>query len=237
MKKLFVLLVLLLAVGFVSAAETVLDEMDSTSGWDVYTSGYNPTVTVSTVVSNYDLSNAIKTDLSGNTVMYCDTKYMYKTFDVGASNSGNTDLKAYLEFASSQDTYNFPYITVYLLDSNDASLGYHIWYGKDMVGSYYQNIINNDPTHFTMFDSDKGFFTMDLSNVGQGLDFTKVRVYISNYACVGTNSIVMDHIVFAKSTGGNGGGNGGGVEVPEFGVIAALVAVIGAFGIFMINRK
>jgi hypothetical protein len=231
----FLFAFLMLAVGSVSAVSTVLDDVEpgSLATWYQYYSGYNPTPTYSEIGSPYDDSTAIKTAVSGNTVMYCDTKYIYKDFEV----SGNTDtanLQAYLEFWYDGTYYNFPFLEVVLSDNQDNMVGYHIWYGKNVVGGLYQSYIQSDPSHYTEFPSDKGFFTMQFSDMGSNIDFSKIRVYMMDYTCVGNNYIILDHLVYnGDAVVGDGGNN----DIPEFGVAAAAIVLIGAMSFIYIKRK
>jgi hypothetical protein len=243
MKKLFVVLpflfAFLLVVGFAAAQVTVLDNIDAgdLATWTVYDSVYNPAFSHNEIISPHDGSTAIETSVSGNTIMYCDTKFIYKTFDVGAQSTKNTDLNAYLEFWSDNTYYNFPYVTVYLFDSSDNVKGYHIWYGKDMVGGFYQDRIASDPAHYTQLPSDKGMFDLDLQTMGNDVEFTKVAIYMTDYTCIGNNHIILDSLSMDVQ---DGGGSQPPVEppaIPEVGVIAAALAMIGALGIYLWKRQ
>ncbi len=235
MKKLLTFLLFVLCIGLVNAETIDLDDVDSgsLSTWYQYYSGYNPTPTYQEIVSPYDGGTAIKTSVYGNTVMYCDTKYITKDYDLkGIHNTDKTELQAYLEFEYSGTYYNFPYVVIFVLDNNDNILGQHLWYGKDIVGGHYQYYIDLDPTPYTAFPSDKGYFTMDLSEIGSDIEYKKIRVGLYVYTCVGTNSIIIDEIKLVKSHSDDDP-----QEVPEFGVIAGGLALIGALGIFMISRR
>ena len=300
MKKILTLLVFVLCFSFASAATTVLDSVapGSLSTWNQFFSAYNPTPTYSEITSPYDGSTAIKTEVTGTTLMYCDTKYISKVYETGTYNSGDVDLKAYLAFNYSGTEYNFPYVAVYLLDSSDNVVGQHIWYGKGIVGSYYQGIISSGPSSYTELSSDKGYFTLDLSDIGTK-DFTKIQVGLYDYTCEGTNSIIFDELSLVEtssshptdtdgdgvadsvdncvsvanpdqldddhdgignacdnynciSTGAEVCGDGVDnncdgnvdegcdetpVEIPEFGVIAGGLALVGALGVFLYRRK
>jgi hypothetical protein len=235
MKKLLILFVLLLAVGFASAKTVTLDGVDSGSleGWTIYNSGYNPTFSYSEITSPYDGGTAIKTSVSGNTVMYCDTKYIYKTFDVGTGNSDSTDMDAYLEFWYDGTYYNFPFVMIQLLDSNDNVLGSHTWYGKGVVGGLYQSYIAADPTSYTELSSDKGYFNLDFEAFPGNIEYSKVRVYVMDYTCIGNNYVVFDKL----SLNTHSNSHPPKEEVPEFGTIAGVLALLGAVGIFLYRRK
>ncbi|MGV8151314.1 MAG: hypothetical protein ACP5NV_06325 [Candidatus Woesearchaeota archaeon] len=236
MKKLLTLFVFILFAGVVNAQTISLDNVNSGSlpTWYQYYSGYNPVPTYQEIVSPYDGSTAIKTSVYGNTLMYCDTKYIHKTYDMHSTyTTENTELKAYLEFSYDGTYYNFPYVVVQLLNQNDELIGQHVWYGKNIVGGHYYNYILQDPESYTEFPSDKGYFTMDLSEIGSDIEYRKIRVNLQDYTCIGTNSIIIDDISFVQD--GNGGNDE--QEVPEFGIIAGIIAVIGALGIFVYTRR
>ncbi len=175
-------------------SETVLDEIPegSLSTWS-YVNTYT-SYSTSEVVSSYDSTTAIESEVTGNTVSYCPARGLEKVYDVSGS-SATTALKAYFEFTSDLTYYNFPFIQVQLLDEDDELLANHFWYGKDVVGGLYQTYIAADPDFYTEFPGAAGYYTMDLSVMGD-IEYAKVKVLILNYVCIGTNSITFDHLVF-----------------------------------------
>lgn len=188
------------------AAEILLDEVlpGSISDWEVYDYPNNPTFFYEEITSPFDGSTAIKTRAVGNTVMYCSTEFITKNYDI-SGNTSTTNLKAYLEFYSNLTTYNFPYITVELKDSNNGILGYHVYYGKDMVGSWYlNNHINGNPAYYTELPSASGDMILDLSKIGEDIDFDKISFKISNYTCIGENYIIFDHLRVINGSINNG---------------------------------
>jgi hypothetical protein len=185
--------------------EKLVDEVPSgsLSDWEIYDHWNNPTFYYEEITSPYDSTTAIKTRAVGNTTSYCSTESITKSYNI----SGNTDitkLKAYLEFTSNLTRYNFPYIYVELYDENDNSLGYEIYYGDGIVGSYFSELISADPDRYTKLPFALGDMTLDLSKIGEDIDFSKISIKISNYTCVGENSIVFDHL---RVTCGNVEGN------------------------------
>jgi hypothetical protein len=238
MKKSLLLLVFILCLSMVSAETILLDDVEpgSLSAWYQYDSGVNPYPTFEEIVSPYDSSTAIRTSVYGNTLMNCDTKYITKVYDPSSTyNTDNTELEAYLEFAYDGTYYNFPYFAVFLLDNNDNQVGQHIWYGKGVVGGLYQSYIAADPTSYTELSSDKGYFTLDLSEVGTNVEYRKIKIGLYDYTCIGTNSIVFDELSLVHQGGSKPVDPVD--EVPEFGVIAGGLALIGALGIFIIRRR
>jgi len=236
MKKILLFIVFVLSLSMVSAETILLDSVEpgSISTWSQYNSGYNPTPTFSEIISPYDLTTAIKIGVYGDTTGYCDQPNIYKIYDLGGiHNTDRTELKAYMEFEYSGTYYNFPYVYVFLLDNNDNVLGQHIWYGKDVVGGLYQSYIASDPASYTELPSDKGYFTLDLSEIGKNIEYRKIKVALTGYTCEGTNSVVFDDLSLRKTYSDNDEPD----EVPEFGVIAGAVALIGALGIFIIRRR
>jgi hypothetical protein len=178
------------------ADEMLVDEVlpGSLSGWELTDNAVNPTFYYEEVTSPYDGSTAIRTRAIGNTLMNCDIDYITKIYDI-RGNTETTDLQAYLEFASNLTTYNFPYIIVELLDENNESLGQHVFYGKDMVGSYFlTTYILRYPDSYTELPSAAGDMILDLSKIGANIDFAKISIRLSNYTCIGENSIIFDHL-------------------------------------------
>lgn len=195
------------------AEEVLIDEVlsGSISDWEVYDYPNNPTFFYEEVTSPFDGSTAIRTRAVGNTVMYCSTESITKNYDI-SGNTSTTSLQAYLEFYSNLTTYNFPYITVELKDSNDGIVGYHVYYGKDMVGSWYlNNHISGNPAYYTELPSASGDMILDLSKIGEDIDFDKISFRISNYTCIGENSIIFDHLRVINGSVNNGTGNTGPV--------------------------
>lgn len=234
MKKILILFLLFIfCLGIVNAETVDLDNVDSgsLSTWYQYYSGYNPTATYEEIVSPYDGGTAIKTSVYGNTIMNCDTKYITKEYDLEhTQNTDDTLLNAYLEFEYDGTYYNFPYLAVQLYDNEGNFVGQNIWYGKNIVGGLYQSYIAQDPTSYTELESDKGYFELNLKEVGDNIEYKKIKIGLYDYTCIGTNSIVIDEIKFVNE------GNETPNEVPEFGLIGATLVIVGALG-FLIFRK
>jgi len=182
----------------------VLDEVpaESLASWVVTNTGGNPIFSYSEITSPYDQSTAIQTSVVGDTVMYCPSQSLNKTYMVNG-NTSTSVLKAYLAFTSSMDEYNFPYVTVYLYDSQDALIGYQVYYGKGVISGIYAGYAAADPAHYTELSAASGDLTMDLSKIATNADFSKVVVYLSNYACVGTNSVTFDHLRLVNACSDN----------------------------------
>jgi hypothetical protein len=178
------------------ADEVLLDEVlpGSLSEWEITDEQYNPILSYEEIVSPYDGTTAIRTRVVGNTVMMCETKVITKTYNI-SGNTETTDLQAYLEFASNLTTYNFPYLIVVLLDENNQSLGQQVYYGKDIVGSFFLNTyILTNPDSYTELPFATGDMILDLAEVEENIDFSKIRIRLANYTCVGENSIIFDHL-------------------------------------------
>ncbi|RIH66069.1 HYR domain-containing protein [Mariniphaga sediminis] len=185
--------------------EILLDEVlpGSLSDWEITDEQYNPTLSYDEIVSPYDQTTAIRTRVVGNTLMMCETKVLTKTYNT-SGNTETTDLQAYLEFSSNLTTYNFPYIIVELLDENNQSLGQQVYYGKDMVGSFFLNAyILTNPGNYTELPSATGDMILDLSAIGENIDFNKISIKLSNYTCIGENSIIFDHLRVINGGSGN----------------------------------
>ena len=181
---------------------TMLDEVtpESIGGWTVNDTGNNPIFSYKEIISPYDKSTAIETSVVGNTYQLCPSQSIAKTYIV-SGNTDTADLKAYLAFTSTMDEYNFPYVQVSLFDNADTLLGYQVYYGKGVISGLYASYAAADPAHYTELSSANGDVTLDLSKMGNNIDFSKVVVYISNYACVGENSITFDHLRLVNSCG------------------------------------
>ncbi|WP_372947626.1 HYR domain-containing protein [Mariniphaga sp.] len=178
------------------ADEVLLDEVlpASLSEWEVYDHYNNPIFNYEEITSPYDGSTAIKTSVVGNTYSWCSTESLTKIYDING-NTKTTDLQAYMEFASNLTTYNFPYLTVELFDENNQSLGQHVYYGKDMVGSWFlTTYILTNPDSYTELPSATGDMILDLAEVGENIDFSKISIKLANYTCIGENSIIFDHL-------------------------------------------
>jgi len=177
-----------------SCSEQVLDDIpvESISTWITMNSGGNPYLTISEITSPYDESIALQTSVNGVTTELCPSQGVYKEFFVNG-NAMTTDLKAYLSFTSTMDTYNFPYVQVVLYD-NDVQVGYQVYYGKGVISGLYAEYAAADPEHYTELSAAEGFMTLDLSKMGD-VDFQMIRVYVFGYACVGQNSVTLDHLV------------------------------------------
>jgi hypothetical protein len=178
--------------------EIVLDsvEPDSLASWSVQDTGGNPYFSYSEITSPYDESTAIQVGVNGNTVMQCPSQYIEKTFFV-SGNTQTSDLKAYLAFTSTMNTYNFPYVDVLVYDDvNDAPENYdayQVYYGNGVISGIYAGYAASDPAHYTELPAASGDMTLDLAAMGD-VDFKKVRIILAGYACVGQNSIVFDEL-------------------------------------------
>jgi hypothetical protein len=178
-----------------SGEEKLVDEVlpGSLSQWTVNDTGGNPAFTYTEIESPYDGSTAIKTSVVGVTVSQCPSQNIENTYNI----SGNTDetkLKAYLAFTSTMDTYNFPYVVVYLFDSEDNQVGFQIYYGKGVISGIFAGYASADPDNYTELSDSSGDMILDLSKMGSDIDFNKIKIVLANYACIGQNSIIFDHL-------------------------------------------
>jgi hypothetical protein len=179
----------------VSCEETLVDEVESgsLSGWMVnYPSG-NPVFSYDEIVSPYDESTALRTSVVGSSYHPCNQPSISKNYLVGG-NTDTTQLKAYLAFTSTMEHYTFPYLVVELYDESDVRVGSQIYYGKDVIGGLYASYANNNPESYTELPIAAGDVTLDLSVMGENIDFTSLKITLVNYACVGQNSVTFDHL-------------------------------------------
>ncbi len=171
--------------------DSVLPE--SLSTWKVNNTGGNPIFSYSEIVSPDDESTAIRTSVVGDTVMSCPSQSIEKKYSI-SGNTDTTDLQAYLAFTSTMDEYNFPYVVVQLFDNSDNQVGYQVYYGNGVISGIYAGYASSDPTHYTELPVSSGDVTLDLSRMGSDINFSSIKIFLSNYACVGQNSIVFDNL-------------------------------------------
>jgi hypothetical protein len=185
-----------------AACTQVLDSVPagSLSTWIVQNTGGNPIFSYTEITSPYDGSTAIQTSVNGYTYSQCPSQYIEKTYTV-SGNALTSDLKAYLAFTSTLDYYNFPYVLIILYDEGNNVVGSHIYYGKGVIGGLYASYVASDPTSYTELPSAAGYQTLDLSPMGD-VSFAKIGVRISNYACVGSNSVTLDQLSIESNCGG-----------------------------------
>ena len=188
--------------------ELLIDEVPpgSLSEWQVMDSGGNPAFSYMEIESPYDGSTAIKTSVLGTTTSRCPSQLIEKTYDI-SGNTDSTKLKAYLEFTSTMDTYNFPYLVVSLFDNEDIRVGYQIYYGKGVISGIYAGYAASDPESFTELSESSGDMVLDLSKMGIDISFSTIKITLANYACVGENSIVFDHLRVINSSIDDGSGS------------------------------
>jgi len=104
--------------------EVLVDEVPagSSSEWTVNDTGGNPYFNYVEIESPLDGSTAIKTSVVGVTISMCPSQNIQKVYNI-SGNTNETKLKAYLEFTSSMDYYNFPYVVVYIYDEFNNEVG------------------------------------------------------------------------------------------------------------------
>src|SRR5690606_37615795 len=67
------------------------------------------------------------------------------------------------------------------------------------------------PDSYTELPSASGNMIMDLSEIGENIEFTKFSIKLSNYTCVGENSIIFDHLQVINGSFESGTENNGPV--------------------------
>jgi hypothetical protein len=175
--------------------EVIVDEVaaGSLTEWTVHDSGGNPYFTYTEIVSPFDGGTAIKTSVVGVTISMCPSQNIERTYNI-SGNTNETKLKAYLEFTSTMDYYNFPYIVVYIYDEFNNQVGMHVFYGQGVISGLYQYYVNEAPESYTELETAAGDVILDLSTMGEDIAFSSVKIVLANYACIGENSIVFDHL-------------------------------------------
>jgi hypothetical protein len=181
--------------------EVLVDEVPagSLTEWTVNDTGGNPYFTYVEIASPFDGSTAIKTSVVGVTTSLCPSQNIQKVYNI-RGNTNETKLKAYLEFTSTMDYYNFPYIVVYIYDEFNNQVGLQVFYGQSVISGLYENYVNDAPESYTELDTAIGDAILDLSTMGADIAFSSVRIVLANYACVGENSIVFDHLRVINQT-------------------------------------
>ncbi len=181
--------------------EVLVDEVPagSLSEWTVNDSGLNPVFTYVEIESPLDGSTAIKTSVVGNTISWCSTQNIEKTYNI-SGNTNETKLKAYLEFTSNMTYYNFPYVLVYIYDEFNNQVGAQVFYGQGVIIGLFEYYASVSPESYTELDTAKGDAILDLSTMGEDIAFSSVKIVLSNYTCEGENSIVFDHLRVINQT-------------------------------------
>lgn len=168
--------------------------------WDINDQPENPVLYYEEISSPYDGSTAINTRAVGDTWANCKSDGISRTFDVGPSNTSSAHLEAYLEFSFDGTRFNQPQFIVGLLDETDAQIGeVHVFYGKNILCEHFaENVIPNRGWQYTELSSAAGYHRFDLTKIGDDLDFSKIKIYLINYTCIGENSIILDHLVLVR---------------------------------------
>lgn len=192
-KRLVWLFVVVLSL--VTAAEAeVLDAVEpgSLATWTVVDSpAQNPVLNYAEVESPHDGSTAIWTWVSGTTFSTCESAYLSKTYTLPTVfNSSEAQLHAYLEFAYDGSYYNLPALAIWLLDDQDNLLGHRAWIGRDIIGGHHRQWIDE----FVELPASAGYFSLDLDEVGEDIAFSKLELWMINYACIGHNSLILDQV-------------------------------------------
>jgi len=179
------------------AAEVVLDPVNpgDLSQWErVDIPSLNPALVTEEIASPLDGSTALRLSVTGNTLSSCESKGLRRTFITGTTSSSNAALSVYLAFAFDGTYYNLPRIQVELANAAGQILATHVWYGKDIIGGYYEINFSQSPGIATELSSASGQFVLNLSDFGSDVVFERLNVFLANYACVGTNSLVFDDL-------------------------------------------
>jgi hypothetical protein len=90
--------------------------------------------------------------------------------------------------------YTFPYVLIEVYDDSDESVGFQFYYGQGVIGGLFASYAQNNPEHYTELSTADGDVTLDLSAMGENIDFSSLKVSLANYACVGQNSVTFDHL-------------------------------------------
>ncbi|HEY5956930.1 MAG TPA: hypothetical protein VIV60_10275, partial [Polyangiaceae bacterium] len=170
--------------------------------WTVLGTGYNPVLVMEEITSPYDGGTALRTTVTGNTLSSCDTKGAARRYVLAEpvmSSAAALDLYIALDFNGTY--YNWPWVELYLY-SGDTIVGFALYYRLAATGGYrlteepldqYTAIPNNGyqrlPIVPLTLRSDGR-----LERMTSPVAFDSFRLFLQNYACEGTNSVVVDNV-------------------------------------------
>lgn len=168
----------------------------SISEWEPFVDPQNPEFSYEEIAGDYVEGTALKTSVVGNTIQFCRRQHLARHFNF-SGNALETKMKAYLEFEFSGSYYNLPMIQIILYDQAGEEIDYRFYYGKDIVGGYHLDNIFPSERYIELSDNE-GDMIIDLSYFGDH-DFNSFEFRLRNYTCIGTNSVVFDHLRIANA--------------------------------------
>src|SRR5690606_17606431 len=66
--------------------------------------------------------------------------------------------------------------------------------GNGVISGLYANRATSNPDIYTELSDASGDMILDLSKMGSDIEFNKIKIVLANYACIGQNSIIFDHL-------------------------------------------
>jgi len=174
--------------------------------WTFHDVGGNPVVALEEVTSPYDGGTALQTVAVGTTYSACSTDYaVSKTYHLAEPvMSDAVALEMYIALDSDGTYYNWPWVSL-TLRSGETELGYVFYYRLAATGGYRLNV---EPMELYYAIPDNGYQRLPLapiwnSDAGQSLvpspvAFDSFEIVMLNYACVGTNKVVIDDISLTR---------------------------------------
>ncbi len=192
-----ILVMVLISNGYGASAKTILDEVSpgSLDGWtrSDNINASNPVLTYSEVTEGYEGSLAIKGNCAGNSVLTCEHKSISKKYHIGTANSDTSYLEFFYQASvGNENILSWTYMIVSLINENDQEIIFKRYYLPQGLGSgaNLEEYILLEP------GSEQGLWKIDLSTMGENLNFSKISITLISYACEGTNAFVFDHLVF-----------------------------------------
>ena len=178
-------------------------EAGDISDWTPPDMGGNPVTTFEEITSPYDGSTALRTTVSGNTLMSCPVRSTSRMFPLGTSVSTDAvALRLYLALDSDMTEYNWPGLELALYSEGNV-VGYVVYYRAAATGSY---IMQRTADWHAI--ADNGYQILPFSPLLDAssavstnpIQFDALQLIIINYTCEGNNSVIIDNVSLVPAT-------------------------------------
>jgi len=177
--------------------QAVLDEVmiSSLDQWEKSGTSANPYCTYAEISEGYKNSNAVRFTCSSTSDENCAEKLLSKDYNVDNGNSSTTLLEMLFNASADPANSSGSYVIVTLLNETDQDLGHLAFYQPGTLGSDVPAASSHE---FNDFDdaSSAEFHRIGLYHIGDGIEFSKIRISLGIFACPGKNTIVFDNLVF-----------------------------------------
>lgn len=137
--------------------------------------------------------------------MACYTQTAWREYALPSTfNTAAVSLRMYLGLDSDVTYYNWPGLEARFY-KNNTWVGLTVYYRAEATGQYMMDARGGGWTAIPQ----NGLQTLPFSPLydtsGQPLstpiDFDAIRIYMMNYACIGTNSVVIDDMTLVPASG------------------------------------